>query len=483
MHLENLCTRVLRVNARVRNDCKMVKIMKLKRYFSAVVLVLLCICLLPSCKSEDNEIVPDEHCFISSFALNSLKRVIYTQNDNGEDSTYTVTFDASAFPFSIDQRNLVIENLDSFPHGTRVSAVLASINYKGILTYKQRGATEWSLYSEKDSIDFSSPVEFAVFSNTGNSERHYKIKVNVHKLDGTKCTWMNTGESLELNQIQERKIVSVSDRLVLLGRNADGDLLVATRSADLRDMWSVDVVSGAEGADIQTLKSASDGTLMMSTTDGALLQSADGKSWQTVSEAVPGRVLAGLSQACIYVIADGKLQSSIDGGQTWSDEAIDAAASHLPNSQLNVIQCQQSNGQHRLVLAGCNSTSADDKVEVWSKSWKQSGKEGDALWMYYPHTSDNRYLCPEFSPLVMLPYYNGLIAFGGKTSDGKTNALSQMLYSPDFGLTWKTNTELYLPSELKGKDAPMTATVDKDDFIWVVVGNQTWRGRQNKLGF
>ena len=136
--------------------------MNLNKFFSALALMLMSLTLLTSCLSDDDEVTVDDHCYISSFKLGTLKRTIHTKATDGSDSTYTVSLDASSFPMDIDQRNLVIENRDSLPYGTRVNAVLVTIGYTGVLAYKQAGAVEWNAFSSKDSIDFSSPVEFVV---------------------------------------------------------------------------------------------------------------------------------------------------------------------------------------------------------------------------------------------------------------------------------------------------------------------------------
>lgn len=458
--------------------------MKLQKYFSGIVFVLLCLYMLSSCMKDDEEVTVDDHCYISAFTLGSLKRTIHTQTASGEDSTYTVVLDASAFPMSIDQRNLVIENRDSLPYGTRVNAVLVTIGYTGVIGYKQAGAVELTTYSSKDSIDFSSPVEFVVYSQNGTSERHYKVKLNVHRQDGTKFDWCVADTSDVLNQLYERKMVAVNQRLVMVGKTSAGAVLMASRSTTLQDSWVVTPTSGTEQADVMTLQVAQDGSFLMSTTIGALLKSTDGVNWQIVTDACENRVLAGVSSDRIYAVFPDALQSSADGGQTWKDETLDVVQAKLPDSYLNLVSCMQADGQHRLVLMGMPLVSSNKNVaEVWSKAWSQSDQEKDAVWMYYPHTADNSFLCPIFLPMFVFSYDKGLVAFGGKTLDGKTDALSTMLYSPDFGLTWKKNDELTLPKELRGNENPLAAVVDGENFIWITAGTVTWRGRLNRLGF
>ena len=457
--------------------------MNLKKYFSALVLMLMSVPLLTSCMSDDDEVAADDHCYISSFKLGTLKRTIHTKATDGSDSTYTVSLAASSFPMDIDQRNLVIENRDSLPYGTRINAVLVTINYTGVLAYKQAGAAEWNAFSSKDSIDFSSPVEFVVYAQSGNGERHYTVKLNVHKQDGTRFDWRRANPSDALNTLAERAMVVREGQLLMMGRTAAGVVMTASRPNNLGGEWELKAATGADEADVRTLQAAPDGGLLMSTTRGALLHSTDGREWTPITEDLENRVLAGVNGTCIYAIKPGVLLSSTDNGQTWKEETLDGSASCLPDKYPNMVFSPQENGQNRLVLMGQPAASSKNVAEVWSKVWGQNGKEQDAIWMYYPHTQDNSLLCPLFSPMFVMPYNKGLVAFGGKTLDGQTEALSTMLYSPDYGLTWKKHEELILPEEMEGAAGAICAAVDDEHFIWITEGRDTWRGRLVRLGF
>ena len=457
--------------------------MKLQKYLSALALVLLSLTFLTSCMDDDDEVTLDDRCYISSFKLGNMKRIMHIKASDGSDSTYSVALDASVFPMDIDQRNLTIENNDSLPYGTKLNAVLANISYTGILGYKQAGATELTAYSSKDSIDFTSPVEFVVYAQNGNGERHYTVKLNVHKLDGTQFDWHKTNGSDALSTLTERAMVVRKKQLLIMGKTAMGAVMTASRSNDLLDEWKLKAATGADEADVRTLQVAPDGGLLMSTTRGALLHSTDGKEWTPLTEGLEKRVLAGVNGTCIYAIMPRTLQSSTDNGQTWKEEALDGNASYLPDYRPYMVFSQQENGQNRLVLMGQPATSAKTAAEVWSKVWSLNSKEQEAIWMYYPHTHDNTLLCPLFSPMFVLPYDKGLVAFGGKTLDGQKEALSTMLYSPDYGLTWQKHEEMVLPEEMKGCEGALSATVDDENFIWITAGKDTWRGRLVRLGF
>ena len=82
--------------------------------------------------------------------------------------------------------------------------------------------------------------------------------------------------------------------------------------------------------------------------------------------------------------------------------------------------------------------------------------------------------------------YDGMcLAFGGASDyeGGKYEAMSEMFFSKDYGITWKPDYELHLPQELLGVSGPIASAVDRDHFIWIIANREVWRGRLNRLGF
>jgi hypothetical protein len=53
----------------------------------------------------------------------------------------------------------------------------------------------------------------------------------------------------------------------------------------------------------------------------------------------------------------------------------------------------------------------------------------------------------------------------------------------DNGLTWWRLQTIIPPSDLQGASGYIAATVDSDNFIWLIAGNKVYRGRINRLGF
>lgn len=467
-------------------------------------LVLLVVAAFGSCKTDEVDTsVLSSDCYISSVSLGQLKRAIYYGENN--DSVGYVSFSAATLPITVDQRTGTIENYIPLPYGSVVTAVLMNISHTGSLIYRYQGDDEPYLYSSKDSIDCSRPVTFTVYSSDGLSKRNYTFKLNVEKEDGSKFKWTKVEESAYLNNDTVRRlVVGVDSAMLMLGCKADGTMTRYRRTrAD--EAWSMDPVqyagiNGTSDLDLQTLTlSPAKDKLLMSTIDGSkLLESVDGITW-TDKEDLEGKRLIGATNSRIYALADSLLYSKADGEELWKLEVTDAQKDFTPLYDVRMMVMEQA-GYTRLVMTGYNKTGEektdDAKPEeksaetinavVWLKSWRtadddnvQKEIEARSTWMSYPHESINHWMLPKMQPLFTFPYTDGIVAFGGKTAS--LPALSTMLYSPDFGLTWKTNGELLLHSKMSGAEGPLAAAVDYDNFIWVVTGAETWCGRLNRL--
>ncbi len=459
------------------------KKMKIKSILQTLVMALTVCLMATSCFGDEEETVTDEYCYISNVTLGSMKRAIHVTTSAGKDSTYYTTFSGANFAMSIDQHKLFIQNLDSLPYGSRVDALPISMGYQGIVVYKQADDEDWHTFSDKDSINFTKPVEFKVFSSSSLSERKYTMKVNVHQVNGDEFQWNQLKSSETLNGLTDRRVVALTDKLVMMARKADGTLACAMRPILAEGEWTVTATTGTEKADPQTLQAIQGSNLLMSTAEGAILQSQNGLDWTELAPAQEGRCLVGASLNHIYALTQGTLQCSGDGGRTWTDNALDEEASRLPQSCLSLTFFHQNNGYDRLVLMGNSTAEHDQKAAVWTKAWRSHVEEPTAQWMYYPHSADNNVLCPQMEPLYTFAYDGGMIALGGKSRNGSHKALQTILQSPDYGLTWRAATGFSTPTELQGTTESFSVTVDRDSYIWIVCGQQTWRGRLNKLGF
>ena len=457
--------------------------MKIKSILRTFAMAMIVCLTAASCFGDKDEVATDEYCYISSFSLGMMKREVHTTTAEGMDSLYHVTYSGAPFAMSIDQKKLFIQNLDSLPYGSRVDALPVKVGYQGILVYKQADDEDWHTFSDKDSLNFTKPVEFKVYSSSSLSERTYTVKVNVHQVNGETFQWTQLKDDEALAELTDRRLVTLTDKLVMMARKADGTLACAMRPTFPESQWNVASTTGTDKADPQTLQVTIGGTLLMSTTEGAILQSQNGLDWTELTPAQEGRRLVGASLNHIYALTQGVLQCTGDGGSTWTDNTLDEDVSRLPQSNLSISFFHQDSGYDRLVLVGNSTAETDQNAAVWTKAWRGHANEPTAQWMYYTHSADNNRLCPQMDPLYTFPYGEGMIALGGKSLKGNYKALQTILQSPDYGLTWHASTSFSTPTDLQGTTESFAVAVDQDSYIWIVCGKQTWRGRLNKLGF
>lgn len=435
--------------------------------------------------SDDDEYEYSSDCYIKSITLGNVKREVHGKTSAGKDTTYYVTFGGSYYTMSVDQVSEpnMITNKTPLPVGSRTSAILATVDAVGSVVYRKDAEGEqdnWIAYSSSDSIDFSTPLIFRVVAEDGASSREYSVKVNVEQADGEAFTWTKVAES---------ELWVADDTLKLYGWN--GDFLLYVRHAGTvtaysaaqtdGQQWTALTLSGCGGAEVNTLTALA-GNLYMSCEDGAVITSADGRTWTAVN-AERSVHLFGADADYLYAFSNQTICRSADGVQ-WTEEVADDDVSLFPTENLASVTYTQGNGLPRLLLAGTRDLSVyegDAAAVLW-------GRATDAAvtapqWIYYSVTSGNPYTCPMLKNLNLLCYDSALMALGGtplRTGTGHT-ALDYLYVSRDNGVTWKTSDNTALPDDMPKGDVTVTAWADGEDYLWIVAGRQVWRGRLNRL--
>lgn len=460
----------------------------MRKYILFLLTVMVVPMLFISCADNEETVEYSEDCYIQSFSLGQLKRRIYGVTAEGMDSIYTTSFSGSSFIMSIDQRNLTIENMDSLPIRTQVDKVLATIGFEGLLVWRKADITNaedtiWNTYSTTDSIDFSEPLHFRVYSASGLSHRTYKVKVNIHQQQGDSTVWDSIGRVESLSGMGARKAVEWNGQMVVLAENGGKLTYLQHPKAAMGD-WVAVTTTGTEGAMPETLQKQGS-RLYVNTTEGVVLESKNAVDWVVAPhQAMQGLQLVAASDDYLYALAEGRLYRS-NGGE-WTEEQLDDDASLLPLVQINSAYYSLNNGMPRLILVGAQNET-DSVATVWAKSWEK-GAEDQAEWIYYTPNQADEYRLPMFSNLCIVPYDNGLQAFGGRAPKDDRAAMEVILHSQDHGITWKTyvNNDMQVDSRLQ-EDAQtaqcITAVADSDNFLWIFADDKVWRGRINRLGF
>ena len=437
--------------------------------------LLALVVMATSCSKDDTVVTTrDDYCYIKSVVLGTVKRKTKTLNTSFQGSTYEMT---------INLRDNTIENRDSLPYGSLLDRVLATISFDGsTLAYRTKGSDEgWTAYNATDSLDLTKPLELYLTSNDNQSSRTYTLKVNVHKQEGDSLYWKQCEKEVEaLNGMSEKKAFTLNDKLFVLGQKGSGTVLAERSSIEAQGSWEETATDLPATADLQTLRQQED-KFYISTTDGKILTSTDAKEWQQVGTTIPaGLTLVEKTERLYYILSEGKLLRSEDA-TNWEEEPLDAEATLLPATGIRALSVEQANGNSRIVMVGQREGS--DNAVVWNKMWNGSEPETGASWIYFPLSPDNTSPCPRLDHLNLLPYDGKCIAFGGASVDKSRKALDAVYISQDYGITWRHDGELRMPTELKGTEDCITSTVDKNNFIWIITNAQVWRGRLNRLGF
>ena len=444
-------------------------------------LTLLAVLWLSSCKDAD-EVALGTDCYISNFTLGYVKRTIHSVGSSGQDTTYTISYSGSYYPMTIDQLKGTITNEDSLPTNSLVGAVLATVSSSGTVVYRKadEGEDAWKSYSTSDSIDFTAPLVFRVYSPDYSMTRDYTVTVNVHRQEGEEFSWTRmTGQAAGATA-EAVRLMARGGRLCVFCQENGGMRLFVSELSDGRN-WTELPVSGGDQADVATLTEWKD-MLYVSRTDGVLLKSDDGTDW-TVADASRAVRLVAADASGLYAYSDGCLWRSEDG-MTWLEEYLDAGPAFLPSRDFASASYTQENGLERIVLVGNRDMGLypmDGSAMVWSHT-RMAGQE--SRWAYFETAPDNDYPCPRLEGLALARYDDVLLVLGRGALDGASCQPLESLYvSRDNGVTWKEDEVYVLPEELAGQDVPLAVAVDDAYYLWLVAGGQVWRGRLNELGF
>lgn len=459
----------------------------MKKILLPLVMFLLYVLALSSCLgSNDDTYTYYDDTAITSFSVGTLNRWVHTTSSTGADSIYKTTVQGSLYKFYIDQLSREIYNPDSLPLGTDTKHVLVTIGTKnsGIITLKSMTSDSlWSV-SSSDSIDFSQPRTFRVFSNSGSSQRDYTIHVNVHQQDGDDFQWTLTGTDPRVAAYTNMKAVGMDGKICLFGTKGTSTEL-SVYDADGKASVSNELLAEDTWNNVTSLN----GTVYVK--DGEQLLAWNGTAWESLQNNPPLARLFGVSSVRLYGLSEnGQIMSSSDNGQTWTVDAIDSDSGLLPATDINCIctPLTTNTDAERLVLTGNRSIDAypdEAHAVVWGKIDEQSKAAMHHSWMYYTPDGKNDYLLPRLSGLSVVSYNDGMLAFGGQGIGGCTESPYQLFYeSMDGGITWHASSQYSVPSGFSATGSVALAS-DTNGYLWLFCSGsgQIWRGRLNKLGW
>ena len=173
-------------------------------------MMLISVIIMASCISSNSnsETTLYDDAAITAFTLGTLNRYLHTTSSTGGDSIYKTTLTGSNYKFSIDQMSRTIYNADSLPVGTDVEHIICTLTTKnnGVAVIKDTDSDTLRYYSSTDSIDFTQPRQFLVYSSDGTGYNSYTIKINVHQEEAETFKWQLQDSSWVPDPVQPQTL-------------------------------------------------------------------------------------------------------------------------------------------------------------------------------------------------------------------------------------------------------------------------------------
>ena len=464
------------------------------RLLPYVAAVLAVISIMTSClDSEVEQITYVPESSITSFSVGTLYIDRTGKDRNGNDSAYVDTIDCSDYPFTIDQMRRTIENKDSFPVGTHTDKVVTQMTYDGgVAAYRPTGSQNDTVWTSTDSIDFTTPLQFRVYTTSGATGKAYTVTLNVHKVEPDTITWKSY-ENLTFEggvRLTRQNTVYADGKLYTCGDNGGTPVVQRTEiGSDVPSEWtSVPLTTGLtpysaiawldkiyflnDTGNLYTLDPATETVAPATETAGTF-----------------NRLLAAdNSLRTLYAVKDGKTGTlSADG--TWTDDAEQspelAACGQRVSSFTEPLEYNSAITRTTLLL---NSMSGDTIATAYQRLSSEDG------WMRIKQDEP----LPDMAGISMIRYDGQLYAFGGPSTSADSEIKTAFLNfysSGTSGVEWEKVTEcMYFPETFAAYYTPdegsYSAEVNppteftRGNFIWIVWENGSIsRGRINRLGF
>lgn len=167
---------------------------KTLRYLPTLLVLILGLNLTTSCFDDtEYNIAEYNNLIISNVSFGTLPRVLHTTSKSGKDSlVYSTVSATSVYPFTIDQINNHIFNVDSLPYGTRADKIIFSdfAVADGQAAIIVPGTERDTIYAKTDTLDFSQGYrDFRLYGADLASLRTYRVEVRIHQQTTDSLTW------------------------------------------------------------------------------------------------------------------------------------------------------------------------------------------------------------------------------------------------------------------------------------------------------
>lgn len=322
------------------------------------------------------------------------------------------------YTFTISDVDLLIQNVDSMPYGTRVDSLAPMILPQFVEAYIDDTI---SLYA-RDTVwvDFTHDRMLTVTAADGVTKTTYRVRVNCHQVDPDSFVWHKLADSIPDGVYN--KAVYAGDRLVWLSRGAEG--LKIAHSID-GESWTTAETAGlpadTRAMDIEHTVVWNDEVALMNGSD--LYVSQAGLGWQKIATTTEVELLHLLFafRGDLYALGrDNKLLKL--AGTQWVETA--QLDERFPVRGEAVCTGKAPSGTERVYVFGGIDAQGNYLDRVYST-------ENGNYWVNLTHKSG---LCTPRAYAAMAQYGNGLLVVGGTTADSLCH--DNLIYSRDYGMTW-----------------------------------------------
>lgn len=443
------------------------------KFLSIITGILFVSIAISSCLDSDETYEISTNATVQAFSIDTIHGVKY--------------------PFTIDQLNKYIYNVDSLPvdADTIIDKILIDTFF--VSGYITAGIND-TILNTSDSLNLlpamnkgKEGMKFTVYAADLVSKNEYTLDIRVHLQDPDSLVWTNMTEpdgehGIRLTDFptepfaDNQKSATLGNDLMLytIREGAVNVYRISTSNNSFYQCESL-TVSGLPAADELKIKSLTNfqEKLYLADSNGNVYATEDGAFWSK-AEALSGNVLtltAAFSNTLSAICEEEGIRyfcTTTSDATAW--ERGNEVPVDFPTENLCTAVYTSATGIEQAVATGMptGETETIPWLTLTGSDWASLATTSAAY-------------CPALTNPSIIHYNGEFYLFG----DG-FNAI----YSSLTGIAWyEVEEKFMLPEALQGR-SNYSVSIDKNHFIWIISGgddtgttNQVWRGRLNKLGF
>ncbi|KAA6320513.1 hypothetical protein EZS27_029723 [termite gut metagenome] len=421
--------------------------------------------------------------FFGSFIIISCLDSDSTMEYSSDDTIHAFELDTiygKRYPFTIDQINGTIYNIDSVPFtaDTIINKIL--ITRLDVLGYVLTGDTVLNL---SDSLDLSKtmeqPLKLRVIAPNNVNTKDYTVEVRIHKQDPDSLVWTKMASSFFTGgELGKQKSVILDESIFVYTSNTAE--AYCTLLSNGHEWTKVTVDNLPANIKLSSILAFRD-KLYVLTEDNKVYFSENGTSWNENSALSGNEVETFVASFPDAITGIKKDESGIlTFCVTNSDLSGWGTGREVPETFLteNISSAvyKTKTGIWKAFTVGDVPNETTIKPIYTTPWFSMDGRGWASAEAPIPLAGDSiTYDCPYMKHPSMI-YYNDKFYIFGENFD-------YFYISPE-GLTWSRIEKKVLFPPHFGNMSHYSMVVDKDNFIWILWGKEgeVWRGRINKLG-